>query len=308
MNQLDGKKNPPIVNFASQITRRMYRLRGTGIPRLADCVRRWFAHSKWQDIPVRTTHASGFEMICKPSTHMGGRIIFRGDYTADILGLVSRLVNPSSTFVDIGANQGEVALHAANLCRIGKIIAFEPIAIYADLLDANVRLNGFDNVTVRRVAISNENTTAEIFHSLDRFPDGASNEGLASLAQRPGVSQVFGQVAVRTLDSEMRQIGSQFVDCVKIDIEGFELQALEGARATLITHKPHLILEWNELAANAAGYSCQAILSYLHALEYEVFSSVGEMLNPDHTPSLLPPFADIVAIHPTRSNEIRLPS
>ena len=91
---------------------------------------------------------------------------------------------------------------------------------------------------------------------IDPFlPASFGSLALRDTADNPPIGQeVFygpdggNAVALVTLDS----LGLERVDMVKLDIEGMELEALRGARATLERHHPILQVEANKAGASAA--------------------------------------------------------
>lgn len=124
-------------------------------------------------------------------------------------------------FLDIGSNQGLYAIIAAQNKNCRQVFAFEPVASTAGFLDANVQLNGCDNVTVIRKAVTENEGVQKIqtkeFHT-----------GVATLRQdAAGFDDV---VEIQTINKEgldklVTPNGPQII--VKIDVEGHELVVLE---------------------------------------------------------------------------------
>jgi hypothetical protein len=76
------------------------------------------------------------------------------------------------------------------------------------------------------------------------------------------------QVSITSLDDDIREMGLPAPDFIKIDIEGGELDALVGARHTLMTHKPRLFLEMHGETMNLKRKKVAAIVACLHELGY----------------------------------------
>ena len=123
--------------------------------------------------------------------------------------------------LDIGAYVGMFTLKVANLVgKSGMVIPIEPSPTNLSYLKQNV--NHLGNVKIVEEAI------------LDRIGEGKLYLSSAS----PCHSLVyphkdFLKVKVNTLDNLAKQLNLPHVDFIKIDIEGAELQALEGARGIL---------------------------------------------------------------------------
>ena len=142
---------------------------------------------------------------------------------------------PGDTVLDVGANIGAYALLFGQwVGSNGKVFAFEPAPETFDALSRQVAMNRLDHVVFpQRLAISDHaailNFHADSFHGTNRLlsgdePDAASRK-----------------VQALTIDGFCSQHGLQ-PDLIKIDIEGFELAALRGARETIRAGRGRLTL------------------------------------------------------------------
>jgi FkbM family methyltransferase len=211
------------------------------------------------------------------SEHMQRRIFWMGFYNRDIVALLDRLVRPGMTFIDVGANIGEITLVAAKRVGAGgRVIAFEPVDLVAERLQAHVTWNGLAQVAVVRAGLADSRGTAPIFASTGHKSDGEENWGLNSLFGSDADQIPLQMVQLTTLDGYFDEHKLDQVDILKIDIEGSELPCLKGARDTLRKFKPHLIIEIQNDSADAAGYSPADILDYLAGLGYR-FECIGRL-------------------------------
>lgn len=150
-----------------------------------------------------------------------------GVYEIEKTNAIIHLLKPGSTFVDVGANVGDYSLLAARLVGdAGKVLCFEPERRNLDLLERGVDLNGYKNVEVYQVALSDNNGQA----TLHLGEIGGYHSLLGGLSSRQAGTVT---VATRTLDAFLEESGRDRVDMMKIDVEGAEMQVLAGARATL---------------------------------------------------------------------------
>jgi hypothetical protein len=76
------------------------------------------------------------------------------------------------------------------------------------------------------------------------------------------------EVVCSTLDDEWKSLGSPPVSVVKIDVEGAEPLVLQGATECLRTHRPAILLEWNEANLRAHGIASDALLRWAHDHNY----------------------------------------
>jgi FkbM family methyltransferase len=206
------------------------------------------------------------------SDHMQRRIFWMGFYNHEVIAVLKKIVRPGMTIFDIGANIGEITMVAAKLVgHGGSVIAFEPIDRIADSLASNVMHNNLCQVTIERLALSDQEGKREIYSSCGQ-DIREENCGLGSL-YRTAIEQAPLQiVSLCTLDDYMQEHSIQSLDIIKIDIEGAELPCLKGAKNVLHQYKPILIVELNEETAVIAGYRQSDILDYLETFDYFFFT------------------------------------
>jgi FkbM family methyltransferase len=138
-------------------------------------------------------------------------------------------LKPGGSFIDVGANKGDFSLLAARLVGgDGKVLAFEPEPENCKWIEKSIKINGYKNIMLYEIALSDQNGEAKLFisdlsglHSL--IPD-------LEFRDRGAID-----VKTRTLDNFLEEIGfADHFDVIKIDVEGAELQVLNGASNTLI--------------------------------------------------------------------------
>lgn len=140
-----------------------------------------------------------------------------------------RTLGLGGTYLDVGANVGNHAVHFELLCPSRRVEAFEPDGFHFDILGENLRRNALSRTRIHRVGLSD----------------------------RPGTATNL--VGSRTIGFEARTLDSyrfEEVSVIKADIEGMEPQFLRGALATIARWRPVLFLEASteaDLAAQAAA-------------------------------------------------------
>src|SRR5262249_12264304 len=161
--------------------------------------------------------------------------------------------------IDVGANQGFFAFAFSKI--VDQVEAFEPnpdcAAFARRMLGARAR--------VHEIALSSASGTAEFVVPIS--PQGAARRlaGNITPAAQHAASQRFN-VEVRTLDS----YAFKQVRAIKVDVEGSELQVLEGGRETILRDRPALIVELltgahldplaaTEMICNTYGYSSRIV-------------------------------------------------
>ena len=194
----------------------------------------------------------------------GARQAWREEIT--IAAILASALRGDSTYVDVGTNRGQVLREAARVAPRGHHIAFEPIPDLATELSAS-----FPEVDVRRLALAAAVGSAEFcyFRKLD---------GWSGLRRSPEISDARGEpeqltVQVSTLDVEARRACGP--TCIKIDVEGAELDVLSGARTVLLEGRPLVVFEHVATAAALYGSSSEALWDLFCELDYEIFTATG---------------------------------
>lgn len=153
-----------------------------------------------------------------------------------IFAVLRSELRPGDTFIDAGANIGVYSVLASRLVGLhGKVLAVEMMSDTADCLERNLALNGISNAAVCREALSNmigQLVTAKVT---------PGKYGQASIARTyaDDAANCF-EVKTITLDELSRNVAE--VRLVKMDLEGAEALALEGAKA-LLSKTDYLIYE-----------------------------------------------------------------
>lgn len=146
--------------------------------------------------------------------------------------LFQKYVKEGSTAIDIG---GHIGIHTLSLSKLvgneGIVHVFEPQAkLFLELI-LNMHLNNCKNIVFHRTALGTQRSLTEM------APRNINNEGNTMIG--------FGgdPVPMQPLDDfEFKNLS-----LVKIDVEEYEMEVLNGAIKTILKHKPVLIVEiWND--------------------------------------------------------------
>ncbi|MGL5034512.1 MAG: FkbM family methyltransferase, partial [Microcystaceae cyanobacterium] len=133
---------------------------------------------------------------------------------------------------------------AAMVGPTGHIYAFEPARQTRNRLQQIVTGNHLDNITVIPSAIADEIGTAEfIEYSTDNRISWAADTSTLAKDVSPSLENYSTySVEITTLDRFVTEKNIK-PKAIKIDIEGFELYALQGGINTLKNYKPYLCID-----------------------------------------------------------------
>lgn len=181
-----------------------------------------------------------------------------------VCAFLNEYIEPHFCCVDLGANFGVHTLEMARL-TMNKVYAFEPQPQNFALLLENVKNNGLQNVVTIPKAVGCNVEMVDI-PMFDLHEDGRQNLGDVSV--NLACHSAKTSVECCTLDS-MPELNH--VDFLKIDIQGYELFALQGMTHILRRCSPTMIVEFEDHQLDKYNYDAATIFHYLQDLEYHIF-------------------------------------
>jgi FkbM family methyltransferase len=178
-----------------------------------------------------------------------------------IMRLVRELLPRDGVFLDVGANIGLHTLASARHLRTGNgyVVAFEPHPENYKVLCHNLEQNGLTNVRAELLGLSDSCKTLAVC--------GSAKAGNWSVASNGSLKF---EVKLLSLDEYVEQQPLERIDVIKMDIEGSEVHALAGARASLDRHRPLIIFEVNPYWLGRLETGVTELFSLLQDLRYSV--------------------------------------
>ena len=167
---------------------------------------------------------------------------------------------PGATVFDLGAHQGVYALMLAHAVGPGgRVIAVEANRFNVDCIKVNCRLNRVGNVEAVHAAVAEQPGWISF---------GRGNNGQVDAGGMHADSQ---QVPAVTIDGLTERHGRPAM--VFLDIEGYECQALRGAKATLDT-RPDVFIEVHVgYGLEDFGGSVEELLGFFPEQDYDLYGS-----------------------------------
>jgi FkbM family methyltransferase len=186
----------------------------------------------------------------------GARIVTSWhDYPAGIAGITERPlidwfqkhVTRGSTWLDIGAHYGYTAVALSRLVgETGRVFAFEPMTITARCISETRELNALDQLTVVPKGLGCPDTvTTTCLPTVRGMADRTLN------AAGGAASETIRVVRFDWLWPQLNG-GRGGVDGVKIDVQGMEIEVLQGMQSSLAAQHPLLVVELHLGVSRAA--------------------------------------------------------
>lgn len=185
-------------------------------------------------------------------------------YEQDLPWVMRQMLRPGDCFVDVGANVGFHTLCAARLVTPqGRVVALEPSPVTWRRLESHLEANGLDWVERRQVALGDAKGEA-VLH-VDPL-----HLGTASL--RNGMQGAeTARVPVECLDDVVDQPEGGCGVLVKVDVEGFELRVLRGARRWRQRPRTLFVVEVTPDWIEAAGGQASELFELFQVDGYRAF-------------------------------------
>jgi FkbM family methyltransferase len=186
-------------------------------------------------------------------------------------------------FFDIGANIGLYSWEVRQVCPLRKILAFEPDPKNFKLMEITQKEANLQNLKICNTALSNQ--VGDVLFLQDTL---TSATGCVEGKDKPWIEQYLNspaneiRVKTNTLDSVFSD--DKTPSLIKIDVEGHEIEVLQGGRNTLSEAKPLLIIE-------SFPPKQSSVLSLLGKLGYN-------SMDADRHASINPKTTNLFAWHP----------
>lgn len=207
-----------------------------------------------------------------PTDSIGQWIVRNGIYEEtlllSLLNVVFRNFLPEfkeQTVIDCGANIGNHALFFSRYFK--HVIAFEPNPSALKLLDTNIFLNKTKNIQVIPIGLSNKSAVLPFYENPNNL--GGSGFNLQALNTKHHQTLSVQQLRVERGDTLLEQHAKNPpIALIKLDIEGEELNALQGLEKNIQEHHPIILFE----AKTSQGEKgSKAIFNFLSQHNYDYF-------------------------------------
>jgi FkbM family methyltransferase len=185
-----------------------------------------------------------------------------------ILGKDCRLI------LDIGANVGYYTVELSKfLAPGGKLLSFEPVEESYLQLEKNIAINQIQNfVQTFQLGLSDADREIDIF-----LPQVSGSSAASLRNLHPEEEYKTQKIKTTTLDQISGTLRIEHCDLVKIDVEGGELQVIQGGIGTIKKFKPIIFAELLRKWSAAFSYSPNHVLVVLQNLGYKCWG-VSEVL------------------------------
>jgi FkbM family methyltransferase len=215
-------------------------------------------------------------LVIDPLDAIGWSLLTTGHYEPASLGRAIDIVRQQpGPFIDVGANFG---LYTCAIAGIGDaVVSIEPNSETCSQLCLNIARNKFTNVAILNAAAGSGPGIAKIEQ---RSP---ANSGTMAIADGKNFNGTWAAMA--TLDAIMKEIirPASRPTLIKIDVEGFERQVLDGMDFDGQFRPHNIMLEF--IPSLSPGWSLPEMREYFNARNYDLLDVFGEYLADNSAPT-----------------------
>lgn len=197
-------------------------------------------------------------------------IYFNSD--ADNTFNVLSFLGNAKTIFDVGGNMGQTALAISQkVSHDATIYSFEPYPATYQKFKNNLLLNPLiKNIIAENIALGE--TESELL----MFQDCATNSGgFRIVYDKEKNNSGVVKTQSTSIDSYVKNNNISKIDFIKIDVEGFEMTVLKGAKNTLLNHRPKLFIELNDSNLNKQNASSKALITFLVSMGYKISNAAS---------------------------------
>ena len=203
-------------------------------------------------------------------------IYLLGAFEPSTLAAYRRILRPGAVAIDVGANIGAHSLPlAAAVGPSGTVIAVEPTRYAFERLADQISLNKdlAPQIRTHQAMLMSSGGAALAAALPSSWPLAASETGHE---HHLGVSKPTTGAVVTTLDDIVAEHRLSAIDLIKLDVDGYEIEVLQGASKVLNEYSPCIIFEYSPYTLVEKGYSPEELPGILTRAGYRFANLAGE--------------------------------
>lgn len=205
--------------------------------------------------------------IIEGDSHVGKWIEDSGrlDHDQHLIPLIESMLQIGMVVIDAGALYGDHSLaYARAVSSSGAVIAIEPNPMAFECLSKNAERFQSPMFLMNLALCDHANSGGKAIHVMEDMNIGASQVK----KDKSNDSKIEKEITTASLDAIVEGANLERLDFAKLDIEGYEYEALKGFRRSIVKFRPGLVIEMNSFALSQQGSCYKDIYDFLLSVNY----------------------------------------
>ena len=189
-----------------------------------------------------------------------------------IFDALKKYIVPNSIVLDLGANFGQMSILWSKCQSNVEVYAFEASKYVYDILKKNIHANSA-NVKPMNTLVGNESKKNQSIQksNLKEYSTYGNNKIEKSGNNDKRKTDTIDAIKVDDLNFDKK------ISAMKIDVQGYDLEALKGAEQTILKHKMAIIFEYEEKFADEFNYTFNDFKEFIEKINYKIHTKIDEI-------------------------------
>ena len=189
-----------------------------------------------------------------------------------IFDKLKSFIEPNTIVLDLGANFGQMSILWSQCNLNVKVYAFEASKYVFNILKKNIHINSA-NVEAINALVGNESKKEQLIEKsfLKEYSTYGTNKiNKISDSNKKNVDKIKA-IKIDDMNFEKR------ISAMKIDVQGYDLEALKGSKKTIFEHKMPIIFEYEKKFEKEFNYTFKDFENFINEINYKFETKIDEI-------------------------------
>jgi len=189
-----------------------------------------------------------------------------------IFDKLKNFIKPDTIILDLGANFGQMSILWSQSKPNVKVYAFEASNYIFNILKKNIHINSA-NVEAINALVGNESNKEQLIEEslLKEYSTyGTHKINKTQDTNKKKINKIKA-IKIDDINFEKR------ISAMKIDIQGYDLDALKGSKKTILKHKMPIIFEYEEKFEKEFNYTFKDFENFINEINYKIETKIDEI-------------------------------
>jgi FkbM family methyltransferase len=188
-----------------------------------------------------------------------------------IFETIKNLIKPNSIVIDVGANFGQMSILWSKCKPDVEVYSFEASGYVFQILEKNIKINK-SNVKPFNYLVGNESNENLFIKkpNLSDFTTYGSNQ--LKKVDNESIGDIEKVKAIKIDDLKF----DKSISVMKIDVQGYDLEVLKGAKNTINKHKMPIVFEYEKDFENKPNYNFDNFKRFIENINYKIDHKIDD--------------------------------